>query len=107
MKVWILTEMYDDADPGDHANLFKVTVFSDLMEVRRTIVALLGDPEADLGYPMLRPMQMVSDEDDEDEMLGAELEEYLIEPERYTWTSGDKHEGWSGGSIVQVWEREF
>lgn len=96
MRVWVLTVLYDDGDPGDRAHVSEVYVFGTLQGARDALNAITGlkvDAE---------PEDLREDFPDmSDEMI---LEECRLQPELYTWISGDRDSGWSGGDIVTITE---
>lgn len=92
--MWVMTTIHDDGDPGDHASLDKVRVFSSLEGVREAFKALRTMYPVDVGlsdFPEAKDM--------------AEVYRICREaPEQYGWCSRDTSDdfGWDGGTLVQI-----
>lgn len=94
MKVWVLTEIHDDSDPCDRANIVKVRVFGDLRLAR---AALLAEPYIHVDN---RADFLFED--------GITEDDCRAEPELYTWVTGaaGPDDSWSGGYIYELTEVE-
>lgn len=97
MKYWVMTKIYDDGDPGDHASLQEVRILSSVDAVRAAFKEL-GDM-----YPFVFEEDFPEAED-WDEITNKCRET----PEQYGWAdspTGDDT-GWDGGYIVDFTEVE-
>ncbi len=107
-KAWVMTEIWDDSDPGDKASLSKVQVFTTLEDARAAFLEKHKDLKVDADVDDLH--LDFGDDVEEDpgtvEWLEAIYGLCRQEPERFTWVSGDNEDGWNGGYIVEITEVE-
>lgn len=116
MKIWVMTEIYDDSDPGDKASLSSVRTFLTLQAAREAFWTDQGkfSPSQRGFLVMDADPSDIEDEFMPDAPEGLEddaffqwaEEQAAKEPEKYRWTNGNTDGGWDGGKIVEIIETE-
>lgn len=97
-KMWTLVQVDDGGDPGDHAHINRVRLFTSLQGVRDAFSKLSE-------FKYLRPTMSIEDMESD----GITLDDARAEPEQFDWQSGrhdDDDTGWNGGYIVVIEEVE-
>lgn len=119
MKVWIISSLHDDSDPGDHAELSTLKAFVTLDAAREWFRA----QQAKFGHDQRGWLEIDVDDEGLDELFesdapeGVDLrlwanEQAMKNPECFTWTNGwdyDEENGyrsWNGGVILEFNEVE-
>lgn len=101
--VWVLTEIWDDGDPGDHASLQNVHVFTSLEGVRGAFSKLNTEHKGGLSV-MGDPDDLEADFP-EAEGFDEITKLCLQTPELYCWASGrdtGDDDGWAGGYLIEI-----